>query len=198
MCGAIPLCLTSQAKLSADPYALSAAKDGGLMPKRISVRSEGDGPEGGGVRRRGTVAEVVGHAKGELGLSMTSEYAGRETLEAKRLRAGREVAQIGEPWGREGNQMATANELREALRDERARVADLRKRVQDNKYLRFCLVSASGVLHIVEHGISPATMAEPHVSSSPAWWLQPTADLLGGARAQVNFVEHLVAKLETT
>jgi hypothetical protein len=177
MCGAIPLCLTSQAKLSADPYALSAAKDGGLMPKRISVRSEGDGPEGGGVRRRGTVAEVVGHAKGELGLSMTSEYAGRETLEAKRLRAGREVAQIGEPWGREGNQMATANELREALRDERARVADL---------------------HIVEHGISPATMAEPHVSSSPAWWLQPTADLLGGARAQVNFVEHLVAKLETT
>ena len=136
----------------------------------------------------------MGHAKGELGLSMTSEYAGRETLEAKRLRAGREVAQIGEPWGREGNQMATANELREALRDERARVADLRKRVQDNKYLRFCLVSASGVLHIVEHAISPATMAEPHVSSSPAWWLQETADLLGGARAQVNFVEDLVAK----
>jgi hypothetical protein len=30
-----------------------------------------------------TVAEVVGHAKGELGLSMTSRYAGRETLEAK-------------------------------------------------------------------------------------------------------------------
>ena len=30
-----------------------------------------------------TVAEVVGHAKGELGLSMTSKYAGRETMEAK-------------------------------------------------------------------------------------------------------------------
>jgi integrase len=30
-----------------------------------------------------TVAETVGHAKGELGLSMTSRYAGRETLEAK-------------------------------------------------------------------------------------------------------------------
>ncbi len=30
-----------------------------------------------------TVAEVVGHAKGELGLSMTSRYAGRETMEAK-------------------------------------------------------------------------------------------------------------------
>ena len=109
----------------------------------------------------------MGHAKGELGLSMTSEYAGRETLEAKRLRAGREVARIGEPWGREGNQMATANELREALRDERARVADLRKRVQDNKYLRFCLVSASGVLHIVEHAISPATMAQPHMWNGP-------------------------------
>ena len=46
----------------------------------------------------------------------------------------------------------------------------------------------------MEHAISPATMAEPHVSSSPAWWLQQTADLLGGARAQVNFVEDLVAK----
>jgi hypothetical protein len=42
--------------------------------------------------------------------------------------------------------MATVNELRDALRDERARVADLRKRVQDNKYLRGCLTSASGVL----------------------------------------------------
>jgi hypothetical protein len=30
-----------------------------------------------------TVAETVGHAKGELGLSMTSRYAGRETMEAK-------------------------------------------------------------------------------------------------------------------
>ena len=30
-----------------------------------------------------TVADVVGHAKGELGLSMTSRYAGQETLEAK-------------------------------------------------------------------------------------------------------------------
>jgi hypothetical protein len=30
-----------------------------------------------------TVAEVVGHAKGELGLSMTSKYAGRETMQAK-------------------------------------------------------------------------------------------------------------------
>jgi integrase len=30
-----------------------------------------------------TVAEVVGHQKGELGLSMTSKYAGRETMEAK-------------------------------------------------------------------------------------------------------------------
>jgi hypothetical protein len=39
--------------------------------------------------------------------------------------------------------MATVNELRDALRDERARVADLRKRVQDNKYLRGCLTSAS-------------------------------------------------------
>ena len=63
--------------------------------------------------------------------------------------------------------MATVNELRDALRDERARVADLRKRVQDNKYLCGCLTSASAVLYIVEHAISPATMAEPHVSSSP-------------------------------
>jgi integrase len=30
-----------------------------------------------------TVAEVVGHAKGELGLSMTSRYAGQETMTAK-------------------------------------------------------------------------------------------------------------------
>ena len=30
-----------------------------------------------------TVAEIVGHAKGELGLSMTSRYAGKEKLEAK-------------------------------------------------------------------------------------------------------------------
>jgi integrase len=30
-----------------------------------------------------TVAEVVGHQKGDLGLSMTSRYAGRETMEAK-------------------------------------------------------------------------------------------------------------------
>jgi integrase len=30
-----------------------------------------------------TVAEVVGHQKGELGLSMTSRYAGQETIEAK-------------------------------------------------------------------------------------------------------------------
>jgi hypothetical protein len=29
------------------------------------------------------VAEVVGHQKGDLGLSMTSRYAGRETMEAK-------------------------------------------------------------------------------------------------------------------
>lgn len=35
-----------------------------------------------------TVAEVVGHAKGELGLSMTSKYAGRETLEAKAKAVG--------------------------------------------------------------------------------------------------------------
>jgi hypothetical protein len=90
------------------------------------------------------------------------------------LRQGGEVAQIGERWSREGNQMATVNELRDALRDERARVADLRKRVQDNKYLRGCLTSASAVLYIVEHAISPATMAEPHVSSSPAWWLEGT------------------------
>jgi hypothetical protein len=110
------------------------------------------------------------------------------------LREGGKVAQIGERWGREGNQMATVSELRDEIRDERARVADLRKRVEDNKYLRFCLVSAAGVLDIVEHAISPATMAEPHVSSSSAWWLQQTADLLGGARAQVNFVEDLVAK----
>jgi hypothetical protein len=54
--------------------------------------------------------------------------------------------------------MATVDDLRDALRDERARVADLRKRVQDIKYLRFCLVSATGVLDIVEHAISPATM----------------------------------------
>ena len=90
--------------------------------------------------------------------------------------------------------MATVDGLRDALRDERARVADLRKRVEDNKYLRFCLVSATGVMDIVEHAISPATMAEPRLASSPAWWLQETADLLGGARAQVNFVEDLVAK----
>jgi integrase len=31
-----------------------------------------------------TVAEVVGHAKGDIGLSMTSRYAGRESLTAKR------------------------------------------------------------------------------------------------------------------
>jgi hypothetical protein len=110
------------------------------------------------------------------------------------LRQGGDVAQIGERWSQQGNQMATVNQLRDALRDERARVADLRKRVQDNKYLRGCLTSASAVLYIVEHAISPATMAEPHVSSSPAWWLQQTADLLGGARAQANFVEDLVAK----
>jgi hypothetical protein len=30
-----------------------------------------------------TVAEVVGHQKGDLGLSMTSRFAGRETMEAK-------------------------------------------------------------------------------------------------------------------
>jgi len=30
-----------------------------------------------------TVAEIVGHAKGDLGLSMTSRYAGAESLEAK-------------------------------------------------------------------------------------------------------------------
>lgn len=30
-----------------------------------------------------TVAEVVGHQKGDLGLSMTSRYARRETMEAK-------------------------------------------------------------------------------------------------------------------
>jgi|SRR5271166_1967482 len=30
-----------------------------------------------------TVAEVLGHQKGDLGLSMTSRYAGRETLAAK-------------------------------------------------------------------------------------------------------------------
>jgi hypothetical protein len=90
--------------------------------------------------------------------------------------------------------MATVGDLRDALRDERARVADLRKRVEDNKYLRLCLVSAAGVMEIVEHAISPATMAEPRLASSPAWWLQETADLLGGARAQVSFVEDLVAK----
>ena len=71
--------------------------------------------------------------------------------------------------------MATVDDLRDALRDERARVADLRKRVQDNKYLRFCLVSAAGVLVIVERAISPATMAEPRLASSSAWWLQQTA-----------------------
>ncbi len=30
-----------------------------------------------------TVAEVLGHQKGDLGLSMTSRYAGRETMAAK-------------------------------------------------------------------------------------------------------------------
>ena len=30
-----------------------------------------------------SVAEVLGHQKGDLGLSMTSRYAGRETMEAK-------------------------------------------------------------------------------------------------------------------
>jgi hypothetical protein len=39
------------------------------------------------------------------------------------LRQGSEVAQIGERWSREGNQMATVNELRDALRDERAALA---------------------------------------------------------------------------
>jgi hypothetical protein len=29
------------------------------------------------------VADNVGHAKGDLGLSMTSQYAGREILQAK-------------------------------------------------------------------------------------------------------------------
>ena len=42
--------------------------------------------------------------------------------------------------------MATVDDVRDALGDERARVADLRKRVQDNKYLRFCLASSTGVL----------------------------------------------------
>jgi hypothetical protein len=90
--------------------------------------------------------------------------------------------------------MATVDDVRDALRDERARVADLRKRVQDNKYLRFCLASSTGVLDIVEHAISRATLAEPRLASSPAWRLQETADLLGGARAQVNFVDDLVKK----
>ncbi len=30
-----------------------------------------------------TVAEMVGHQKSDLGLSMASRYAGRETMEAK-------------------------------------------------------------------------------------------------------------------
>ena len=39
-----------------------------------------------------TVAEVLGHQKGDLGLSMTSRYAGRETLAAKvDLREGGEA-----------------------------------------------------------------------------------------------------------
>jgi hypothetical protein len=33
-----------------------------------------------------TVAEVVGHQKGDLGLSMTSRYARREAMEAKAVR----------------------------------------------------------------------------------------------------------------
>ena len=47
----------------------------------------------------------------------------------------------------------------------------------------------------MEHAISPATMAEPRLASSTAWWLQETADPLGRARAQVNFVDDLVKKL---
>jgi len=44
-------------------------------------------PEDRGVERASgftmhSVAEVLGHQKGDLGLSMTSGYAGRETMEA--------------------------------------------------------------------------------------------------------------------
>ena len=38
-----------------------------------------------------TVAEVVGHQKGDLGLSMTSRYAGRETMAAAKAACVRAV-----------------------------------------------------------------------------------------------------------
>jgi hypothetical protein len=89
--------------------------------------------------------------------------------------------------------MTTVDELRDVLQGQRTRVADLRSRVQ-NKYLRDCLVSAAGVLDMVKLSISPATMAEPRFASSRAWWLQQIEKLLGGASAQIDFVDDYVRK----
>jgi hypothetical protein len=89
--------------------------------------------------------------------------------------------------------MATVDELRDVLQGQRTRVADLRERVQD-KYLRDCLVSAVGVLDMVKLTISPATMTDPRFASSRAWWLKQTEKLLGGASAQIDFVEDYVRK----
>jgi hypothetical protein len=89
--------------------------------------------------------------------------------------------------------MTTVDELRDVLQGQRTRVANLRERVQD-KYLRDCLVSAAGVLDMVRLSISPATLAEPRFASSRAWWLQQTEKLLGGASAQIDFVDNYVRK----
>jgi hypothetical protein len=89
--------------------------------------------------------------------------------------------------------MATVDELRDVLQGQRTRVADLRERVQD-KYLRDCLVSAAGVLDMVKLSISPATMTDPRFVSSRAWWLKQTEKLLGGASAQIDFVDDYVRK----
>jgi hypothetical protein len=92
-----------------------------------------------------------------------------------------------------GDQMTTVDQLRDVLQGQRTRVTALRERVQD-KYLRDCLVSAAGVLDIVRLSISPATMAEPRFASSRAWWLQQTEKLLGGASAQIDFVDDYMRK----
>jgi 2-succinyl-5-enolpyruvyl-6-hydroxy-3-cyclohexene-1-carboxylate synthase len=89
--------------------------------------------------------------------------------------------------------MTTVDELRDVLQGQRTRVADLRERIQ-SKYLRDCLASAAGVLDMVKLSISAATMAEPSFASSRAWWLQQTEKLLGGASAQIDFVDDYVRK----
>jgi hypothetical protein len=61
-----------------------ASRRTGIAPAPLVHRQ---GPRrfnaGGQGRTMYTVAETVGHAKGELGLRMTSKYAGREPMEAK-------------------------------------------------------------------------------------------------------------------